>query len=64
VVFLGGEIIAGDKLKETWTMHWRNPNTGSTNESGFTALLGGYRILDRGLFVDLGFARSILKLIL
>jgi uncharacterized protein (TIGR02145 family) len=41
--FLGGEDIAGCKLKETGTVHWTSPNTGSTNETGFTALAGGTR---------------------
>jgi uncharacterized protein (TIGR02145 family) len=36
-------FIAGGKLKETGTVHWTNPNTGSTNETGFTALPGGVR---------------------
>ena len=31
------------KLKEAGTNHWKAPNTGSTNETGFTALPGGYR---------------------
>ena len=39
---LGGESIAGRKLKETGTTHWEI-NTGATNESGFSALHGGYR---------------------
>jgi uncharacterized protein (TIGR02145 family) len=33
----------GNKLKEEGTVHWKNPNSGATNESGFTALPGGYR---------------------
>jgi len=41
--FLGDAAIAGGKLKEADTLHWR-PNVGGTNESGFTALPGGRRI--------------------
>lgn len=51
--FLGGASPAGGKLKETGTTHWNSPNTGATNETGFTALPGGYRHSD-GLFSDMG----------
>jgi uncharacterized protein (TIGR02145 family) len=44
---------AGGKLKETGTAHWNSPNTGATNETGFTALPGGYRIYN-GTFRSIG----------
>ncbi|MDD3281432.1 MAG: fibrobacter succinogenes major paralogous domain-containing protein [Bacteroidales bacterium] len=52
--YLGGDEVAGGKLKETGTTHWHSPNTGATNESGFTALPGGYRF-DNGTFNNIGY---------
>jgi uncharacterized protein (TIGR02145 family) len=51
--FLGGEEIAGGKLKETGTAHWLIPNAEATNETHFTALPGGYRYIT-GTFGYLG----------
>jgi len=33
-------------MKETGTLHWLSPNTGATNESGFTGLGKGFRFHD------------------
>jgi uncharacterized protein (TIGR02145 family) len=43
---------AGGMLKETGTLHWNSPNTGATNETGFTAVPGGYRSFE-GEFVSI-----------
>jgi uncharacterized protein (TIGR02145 family) len=51
--YLGGEDVAGDKLKETGTTHWSSSYTGATNESGFTGLPGGYRAF-MGFFENIG----------
>lgn len=51
--YLGGGSVAGGKLKETGTTHWNSPNTGATNETGFTALPGGFRY-NNGTFRRIG----------
>lgn len=37
---------SGGKMKSTGTQYWQNPNTGATNESGFSGLPGGNRNFD------------------
>lgn len=48
--FLGGENVAGGKMKATTL--WASPNT-ATNSSGFTGLPGGFRSND-GAFSNVG----------
>ncbi|HOW24783.1 MAG TPA: FISUMP domain-containing protein [Bacteroidales bacterium] len=55
--FLGGQDQAGGKMKSTGTIEegtglWRAPNTGATNESGFTSLPAGCRWSNNGTFLD------------
>ena len=52
VDYLGGETDCYLKLKETGTTHWLT-NEGATNESGFTALPGGY-IFEDGYGSEMG----------
>jgi len=43
--YFGGIYIAGGKMKEAGFLHWKSPNTGADNSSGFTGLPGGFRNL-------------------
>jgi uncharacterized protein (TIGR02145 family) len=49
ITYFGGTAIAGASLKEKCTNYWISPNTGATNESGFSALPGDFR-LNTGYF--------------
>ncbi len=52
--FLGGESVAGGKMKSI--TGWSPPNTDATNISGFSGLPGGLRLYDFSYFssVDIG----------
>jgi uncharacterized protein (TIGR02145 family) len=52
ITFLGGANLAGGKMKETGTVHWNTPNTGATNEVGYTSLAGG--LFSDGTYLFLG----------
>jgi len=52
--YLGGDPVAGGKLKEAGLEHWETPNEGATNESCFTGLPGGYRFTN-GNYDDIGY---------
>jgi uncharacterized protein (TIGR02145 family) len=41
--YLGGETIAGGKMKSLSTQYWASPNANATNEINFSGLPGGNR---------------------
>ena len=53
--YLGGEEVAGGKMKTTGLCDWAIPNTDATNESGFSALPFGWRELWEGAFTQISY---------
>jgi uncharacterized protein (TIGR02145 family) len=54
VDFLGGEDVAGGKMKAVGTELWRPPNKDATNSSGFNGLPAGGYMVAMDLFEGLG----------
>lgn len=46
IAYLGGQGVAGGKLKQVGISHWNNPNTDALNTSLFNAIPGGIRKSD------------------
>jgi uncharacterized protein (TIGR02145 family) len=50
--YLGGESVAGGKMKAKGITDWTSPNTGADNTSGFNASPSGYRSNSNGSFLS------------
>jgi uncharacterized protein (TIGR02145 family) len=48
--YLGGEGVAGGKMKSTGTTYWVIQSAGTDNSSGFSVLPGGYRWNDGSFY--------------
>jgi len=56
--YLGGQFAASYKLKESGTMHWIQTDDNVTNASNFSALPGGSRAYNTGVYNNIGFLGS------
>jgi uncharacterized protein (TIGR02145 family) len=52
--FLGGNSVAGGKIRVKGLSYWKSPNDGGSNSTGFSAMPAGYRQGDIGNFLYLG----------
>lgn len=52
--YLGGDAVTGGKLKKRGTAHWLNPNTGATDQYGFTAYSSSTQNYDGYQFYVIG----------
>jgi TonB family protein len=44
--FSSKDTLIGGTMKEAGVVHWKIPNKGATNETGFSALPGGFRLMN------------------
>lgn len=52
--YLGGQSVAGGKLKTTGTSQWNPPNTSATNSVWFNGMPGGVRDGSSGYSINMG----------
>ena len=50
--YLGGWVFAGGKMKQKCSSTWHSPNSGATNETGFSAAPSGWRYEGYFMVVD------------
>ena len=55
IMYIGGDSIAGVKMKESGYVHWKEPNN-ATNSSGFTALPSGFRTEGAGICIAMSYS--------